>query len=403
MNKLRKIAALLLALCMMTVPMLALADAEPTFDGVRDQSVMAGTEFDALDGITAQDAEGNDLTEMIMIEATPALNFKNGKATPENPGDYELVYSVTDKNGVTGEDYATLTVTKKTGEEVVYKTFDFSTVEVTDNHGWEAKIGEAAQATAALKNGAYVIDIQNPGNGDGDVQLAQNPGNGDGDVQLAKAGYALKAADYKIKIWAKASKPTYAHILARNENAEGWETFGGAFNVRINETVAPLELSFSSPAEGSAELLFNLGKITPNPDNAEDTTPTDFTVTIDKIELYEISGEEHEVPVYTADFTKNEGVTAEASEGANASASFADGKAVVTIDNYPTDGGVWSVKANILLGDLKIEKGQKYYYRFTINAQNGQGGEALVESAARSWECRANFNGLNASAGRRGQ
>ena len=97
MNKLRKIAALLLALCMMTVPMLALADAEPTFDGVRDQSVMAGTEFDALDGITAQDAEGNDLTEMIMIEATPALNFKNGKATPENPGDYELVYSVTDK------------------------------------------------------------------------------------------------------------------------------------------------------------------------------------------------------------------------------------------------------------------------------------------------------------------
>jgi hypothetical protein len=260
-------------------------------------------------------------------------------------------------------------------------------VEVTDNHGWEAKIGEAAQAAAALKNGAYVIDIQ-------------NPGNGDGDIQLAKAGYALKAADYKIKIWAKSTKPTYAHILARNEQAEGWETFGGAFNVRIEETVKPLELSFSSAGEGSAELLFNLGKITPNPDNAEDTTPTDFTVTIDKIELYEISGEEHEVPVYTADFTQNEGVTAEAGDGASASASFADGKAVVTIDSYAGEGGgVWSVKANIGLGDLTIEQGQKYYYRFTINAQNGQGGEALVESAARSWECRANFNGLNAAAG----
>ncbi|MDO5327306.1 MAG: hypothetical protein Q4G00_11395, partial [Clostridia bacterium] len=381
-----KFVALLLAVCMMGLPVLAIADAEPTFDGIRDQSVMAGTEFDALDGITAADAEGNDLTELIMIEATPSLNFRNGKATPENPGDYELVYSVTDKNGVVGEDYATLTVTKKTSEEVVYKTFDFGTVEVTDNHGWEAKIGEAAQAAAALKNGAYVIDIQ-------------NPGNGDGDVQLAKAGYALKAADYKIKIWAKSTKPTYAHILARNENAEGWETFGGAFNVRIEETVAPLELSFSSPAEGSAELLFNLGKITPNPDNAEDTTPTDFTVTIDKIELYEVSGEEHQVPVYTADFTKNEGVYAETGDGANANVSFADGKAVYTIENYPTEGGVWSVKANIQLGDLKIEKGQKYYYSFTINAQNGQGGEALVESAARSWECRANFNGLGAPAG----
>ena len=42
------------------------------------------------------------------------------------------------------------------------------------------------------------------------------------------------------------------------------------------------------------------------------------------------------------------------------------------------EGGVWSIKANIGLGDLKIEKGQKYYYSFTINAQNGQGGEILI-------------------------
>ena len=386
MKNMMKVISALLAVCMMAVPVLGLADGAPELNGVHDQSVMAGTEFDALAGVTAADAEGNDLTDMITIESTPALSFKNGKATPENPGDYELVYSVTDKNGEIGEDYATLTVTKKTGEEVVYKTFDFSTAKVTDNHGWEAKIGEAAQASAALKNGAYVIDIQ-------------NPGNGDSDVQLAKAGYALKAADYKVKVWVKSSKPTYAHFLARNENAEGWETFGGVFNARIGETVAPVELTFSSAGENSAELLFNLGKITPNPDNAEDTTPTDFTVTIDKIELYEISGEEHEVPVYTADFTTGEGVTAEAGDGASASASFADGKAVVTIDNYPTDGGVWSVKANIGLGDLKIEKGQKYYYRFTVNAANGQSGEALVESAARAWECRANFNGLGAPAG----
>lgn len=387
MKKLDRILSLLLAVCLLALPVFASAEGEPTLDGVHDQSVMAGTEFDALAGVTATGSDGSDLTGMIMVESTPTLDFKNGKATPENPGDYELVYSVTDNNGVTVEDYATLTVTKKTGEEVVYRTFDFSTVEVTDSHGWEARIGEAAQAEAALKDGAYVIRIQ-------------NPGDGDGDVQLAKAGYALKAADYKIKIWAKSTKPTYAHILARNENAEGWETFGGAFNVRIEKTVAPLELSFTSPAEGSAELLFNLGKITPNPDNAEDTTPTDFTVTIDKIELYEISGEEHEVPVYTADFTQNEGVTAEAGDGASASASFADGKAVVTIDSYAGEGGgVWSVKANIGLGDLTIEQGQKYYYRFTINAQNGQGGEALVESAARSWECRANFNGLNAASG----
>ena len=158
-------------------------------------------------------------------------------------------------------------------------------------------------AAASLKDGAYVIEIT-------------NPGEGDGNIQLAKAGFAVKAADYKIKIWAKSTKPTYAHILARNEQAEGWETFGGAFNVRIAETVAPLELSFSCGGEGSAELLFNLGKITPNPDNAEDTTPEDFVVTIDKIELYEISGEEHEVAMYTADFAAGDGVSVDAGDGA---------------------------------------------------------------------------------------
>ncbi len=387
-NRLHTLIALLLALCLLAANGLVSAEGTPTLTGVHDQSVMAGTEFDALAGVTAADAAGADLTDMIVIESTPTLDFKNGKATPENPGDYELVYSVTDAAGVTAEDYATLTVTKKTSEETVYKTFDFSSAAVTDNCGWEAKINtEVADATAELKEGAYVIEIK-------------NPGDGDGAVQLAKAGYPLKAADYMIKIWAKSTKKTYAHILARNEQAEGWETFGGAFNVEIGPEIAPLELNFTSPGEGSAELLFNLGKITPNPDNAEDTTPEDFKVTIDKIELYEISGEEHQVPTYTADFSAGEGVTAEAGDGAAASAAIADGKATVTIDNYPGEGGgVWSVKANILLGDTKIVKGQKYFYSFKLTAENGQGGEALVESAEKAWENRANFNGLSAAAG----
>ena len=362
----------------------AFASSAPVITGEADQTMEAGTEFDALAGLTATDAEDGDLTDMITVEAMPDLTFRNGKATPGTAGEYELIYAVTDKEGNTTEAYATLTVTKKKSEEVVYKAFDFSTQEVTDNKGWEARIGEAASASAALKKGAYVIEIA-------------NPGNGDGDVQLAKAGFALKAADYKIKIWAKSTKPTYAHFIARDENAEGWATFGAVWNARIDESIAPIELNFTSEGEGSAELLFNLGKITPNPDNAADTTPEDFIVTIDKIEIYEISGEEHQVPVYTADLTAG-GVTVDAGDGANASVAF-DGTAIVTIDNYPTEGGVWSIKANIGLGGVTIEKGQKYYYSFTVNAANGQSGECLVESEARSWECRANFNGLGASAG----
>ncbi len=360
-------------------------DAVPVITGVADKVLTAGSVFDALEGVTAKDANGKDITDKVTVDSTPALNFLNGKATPEAAGSYELVYSVKAENGKEAEAYATLTVTKKTGEAEIYKEFDFSTREVTDNRGWEARIGESANAVAELKDGAYVITVA-------------NPGNGDGDVQLAKPGFTLKNADYKIKVWAKSTKPTYAHIIARDELAEGWSTFGGAYNLVIGENVSPLEIAFSA-TEGSAELLINLGRITPNPDNAADTTPEDFVVTIDKIELYEIVGEEHPVPVYTADLSAAGTVAVSAGDGAEASLTNEDGKAVVTIGKYPTEGGVWSIKADIALPGISIVKGEKYYYSFKLNAGNGQGGEALVESNERSWECRANFNGLNAAAG----
>ena len=390
MKNIRKILALILSLAMVLSMAACGGNGEntaPAINGVADQTVEAGSEFDALAGVTATDAEDGDITSLITIEATPALTFKNGKATPENAGSYELVYSVTDKGGETVEAYATLTVTKQTGEATVLYAFDFAD-QTVDAKGWTAKIAEGVAATGELKQGAYVFDIT-------------NPGAGDGDIQLVLANMPVKAADYKVKVWAKSTANTYAHILARDEQAEGWSTFGGAFNVVIGEEIAPLELNFTVPGEGSTELLINLGKITPNPENPTDTTPENFTVTIDKIEVYEITGEETQTPVYTNDFAAADEnvVVVSAGDGAAASASFNGEAAVVTIDSYPTEGGVWSIKADIALPGVTIVSGEKYFYSFKINAANGQGGEALVESATLFHEARANFNGLAASAG----
>ena len=356
-------------------------NAAPEISGVFDQAVEAGTEFDAFAGVAASDKEDGDVTGKIVVSSLPEISFSNGKATVSDPGSYELTYSVTDKGGLETKAYATLTVTRQTGEAVVYQDFDFSGGEA-DAHGWEAVIGESAEATGELKQGAFVFEIA-------------NPGEGDGDVQLSKAGFELEAGDYRVKVWAKSSAPTYAHLIARDENAEGWETFGAVWNARIDENIAPIELFFTSEGEGSAELRLHLGKITPNPDNAEDTTPENFTVTIDKIELYKITGEEHEVEVLSSDLTAADAVTVEAGDGA--AASFDGG--VVTIENYPTEGGVWSIKANIGLGGETIANGTKYFYRFTVNAENGVSGEALVESLSLYHEARVNFNGLNAAPG----
>ena len=392
MQNIRRILCMLLVLAM-TFSLAACGgkteeNTAPQIAGVKDMTAQAGSEIDVLAGVTATDAEDGDLTAMIAVESTPVLTFKNGKATPEKAGTYELTYTVTDKNGESVSEYATLIVTKKTADAVLYQEFDFNGNHTVDAKGWAAQIADGVAATGTLKQGAFVFDIT-------------NPGNGDGDIKLALAGMAVKAADYKVKIWAKSTAKTYAHIIARDENATEWVTFGAAWNVVIDESIKPLELNFTVGAEGSAELMINLGKITPNPDNAADTTPENFVVTIDKIEIYEITGTESEAPVYTNDFANgiDNALTVGAGDGAVASAVAENGAAKVVIDNYHTNGGVWSIKSNIILPENSVEAGQKYYFRFDISATNGQSGELVVESSVQEWQNRAYFGNLNVPAG----
>ncbi len=390
----KKVFAILLSLLMLlsvvacggqTGPAPSGENQKPVIKGVQDATVEAGQSFDALAGVTATDAEDGDVTGLITVESTPMLDFKGGKATPENAGSYELVYSVTDKAGATAEAYATLTVTKKTGDAVLLKEFDFSTAETADAHGWEAVV-DGAEAAGALKQGAYVIDIT-------------NPGEGDGAIRFVKSLSVQAGADYKIKIWAKSTAPTYAHFIPKNAQAEGWVTFGGeVWNARLDETIKCIESNFTAPEDGVAELRLHLGKITPNPENPADTTPSNFSVIIDKVEIYEIVGQEVMEPLYTAEFAES-GASAAAGDGAAASVAYEDGAAVFSIDAYPTEGGVWSVRAVLELPGITIEQGEKYNYSFTAVAENNQGGEALVESDTLEWQARANFNGLGLEAG----
>lgn len=358
----------------------------PELTGVSDKAVAAGSEFDAMDGVNANDKEDGDLTQKVVIESTPSLDFVNGKVTPDKAGTYELTYTVEDKDGNKTTEYSTLTVTKQTGDAEVYRDYNFDMAEAADAHGWEAVIGGSANATAALEKGAYVFHIT-------------SAGDGDGDIQLVKRGMEVKKADYKIKVWAKSTAKTYSHLLAVDTQAEGWATFGGEYNAVIDENIHPIEMNFSVDKDGVADIALNLGKITPNPDDVSDTTPSDFEVTIDKIEIYETTGTETRTPVYTCDFASTtDSVTVEAGDGASASVAGKDA-AVVTVDSYPTEGGVWSIKTNIGIGDNKVEAGKKYYYKFSVTAKNDQSGECLVESAAQYDKERANFAEFSVKAG----
>lgn len=383
--KLRRSLAALLSLCVAvsaTACGQSGANTEPEITGVQDQSVQAGTEFDAMAGVSATDAEDGDVTGKISITSLPELTFQNGKATPDAPGDYELTYTVTDKGGLETKAYATLTVTRQAGEATELMSFDFASAPQPDGHGWEPRIAEGVSATGELKEGAYVFTIT-------------DPGTTDGDIALVKAGVPLEAATYRVKVWAKSTADTYAHLLARDEASTDGSFLGGAYNLPIGTAISPLEMEFTSTGEGTAELMLNLGRITPNPDNPEDTTPSDFTVTIDKIEIYKITGEQTQTPVYTADFSAADSIAATAGDGASATATAANGAGTFQIDTYPGEGGgVWSIKADMALPGITLNAGEKYYYSFTIQAANAQNAECLVESASQADAARANFNSI---------
>jgi len=67
------------------------AMANATFEGVVDVVIGVGQEYSKLEGITAKDYDGTDLTDKIVVDG-----ILNGR----KPGEYEITYKVTGKNGV---------------------------------------------------------------------------------------------------------------------------------------------------------------------------------------------------------------------------------------------------------------------------------------------------------------
>lgn len=95
-----------------TVPVRVIVGDVPVFSGIEDLTVALGTdveEVDYLDGVTAVDCNGNDLTEDIVCDSS-AVDLATA-------GEYDIVYTVTDENGFSAEQTATVTVEEQTGKK----------------------------------------------------------------------------------------------------------------------------------------------------------------------------------------------------------------------------------------------------------------------------------------------
>ena len=366
----------------------------PVISGVANTATtVAGEAFDALQGVTASDAEDGDLTESITVESIPDLTFTDGVATPSMPGSYELIYSVVDSDGAEGNAYCTLTVTRAASETKELYSFDFSDVTPaeSDKRGWTASIDESVDGTAELRQGAYVFDIASLGTA------------GDGSVTLNKVLEDPVAGDYEIFVFAKSTVPTYMHVIAEDASTDDWKGIGGGYNLRVGETIRALSAKFTLGEDNmtdAVDLRIHMGRITPNPEAPADTSADAFTLSIEKIALYCTTGTETRADLYSQDFSEDaSSVTTQAGDGAAATVTAEGGAAKVDIASYHDDGagGVWSLKVDLSLANVTIEEGVKYGYSLSIGAERAQAGELLVES--RDAGVRANFNAFSVAAG----
>ncbi len=374
----------------------------PTIEGVKlEDTIMAGTEWNALEGVSATDKEDGDLTSKIEVSAS-GLEFKDGKTTPTVASEtlgYEIIYTVKDSGGKTATEYCTLYVKQAAGEEKTLKSYtQFNVADKTLESDktdatldWWTPHFAVAEGSVKLTQGAIVFDIT-------DRKEA-----GDGDILFSRTMNDLGKGRYEFFVWAKSSVKTYVNMIPKDAAAEEWKTVGGDYNKELGTELTLLRCSFvldeSDNNTSSVELRLHMGK----DGGAPADMPNAYAITIYKTALYYITGSDSAQTLYTQDFDEAaaDAVAVSAGDGAAATTSYdAEAKAQkVNITSYPTSGGVWSIKVDVALPNVTLEKGAQYSYSMKVTAEKAQGGELLVESKTLEAGARANFENLALSAG----
>ena len=345
---------------------------DPVIDGVKvSATVMAGEEFDALAGVTAHDEEDGDLTDKIVVSSTD-LTFTDGKTTPTEPSEYigyEIIYSVTDSDGATATEYCTLYVKQAASELETVFAADFSdmTPGETDNHWWDF-VNDGAEATATLKQGAYVADVT-------DLK-----GVGDDKLMFTRMFNDLGAGEYEFVIWANSSVATKINMNALLEGEENWDAKnlgGGKYNVEVGESIQTISHKFTL-GQDNASVLFRICL-------GGGDRPNAFSFALEKVAIYKTTGVDVESDVFKKDSFEDSAGLAITNQGdgavATAEHDATENAAKINISTYNTAGGIWSVSAMLPFTGLEIKNDTRYGYEIVVKATNATSSEVIIAPA----------------------
>ncbi|MFP4287514.1 MAG: immunoglobulin-like domain-containing protein, partial [Candidatus Izemoplasmataceae bacterium] len=257
----------------------------PTFSGVIDESILQGSEFDPLEGVSATDYDGNDLTSEIETEG-----FVNSLIL----GEHVITYSVTDSQGKTTTVNRFITVVFETSDPFALYNGDFG----LDTGGWTFDT-PGGSADFSVVDDMLVADISSAGSQWWQIQVHQMVTITEGET-------------YRFSIEAK-SDTAKRLGLGMEDTADGYAMLpGGNVAFELSDTLETYEFIYTSDRSiETAKFVIYLGQI------GEDDTGTDVTineVSIERVTLEDtdvtFDGVEDTVVVIGETFDPLEGVSA---------------------------------------------------------------------------------------------
>jgi hypothetical protein len=362
-----------LAACTEATTTTTTANTAPTFAGVLAEVTIAnGESFDALEGVTATDAQDGDLTASIELESVPVLVFTNGVVTPDEQGEYYITYSVTDAGGLETKEFTTLIVTRAVSTETLYKDYLFTDAGEVDLGGWQASFSDGATGLMEARDGRLVMDVDTLGTSDYHAKLFQ--------VGVS----AVVGTEYELKITMSASVNAKLHFIINNA-ANGWSPLGGIWNLELTTAPTVYSIKYSVETEtNQIEYLLQMGG---------DLNVAGFELYIDQIELVTSVGTETPNTLVEDDFATdaNEASWGIAQDAAAASSLDVTGGAMVyTISTYTAEAKPWNINLYLNTG-INLENGKKYQLTFDVTVTQNQFFELCFEDHTMDWQVRAAF------------
>ncbi|VEU80714.1 carbohydrate binding domain-containing protein [Haploplasma axanthum] len=292
------------------------ADTEaPKFAGIKETvTLLVGTEFNALAGITAFDVADGDVTEAITYVIKNSDNEVVTEIDSSVVGTYTIEYEVSDKS----LNKATATVT------VSFIEMTFKDINLVVNGDFSEALGEewtlyknAAEATMAIEDNKLLVDVQSLGGASYDVQLFQE-GIKVEQGKTYRISFKISstvARDFNLAFGvALTQDPWFTHYMDIKNSLE----------ITTEEKEYSYVFTVSEETTKNGKLVFELG----NTANGELGV-----VTISDVKLQERDVE----ALIDADFTNEKHVIEQASGDTHATAERTTDKLTITVSTVGTE------------------------------------------------------------------